>query len=139
MIAFGGARDQGQAGEAIAGLASFLKEDAQSPVQRLTPKDADFDSVIEFCAVIQGGHREIDIQALPAALRPQIGALGLADHEKVFAAGLGEEADIYDRRGIDRQSGVLVIVRPDQFVAGLLPINAYSELAGFFAPLIASG
>ena len=138
LIAFGGATDQGQAGEAIAGLASFLKEDAQSPMQRMTPKDADFDSVIEFCAVIQGGHREIDLQALPAALRPQIGALGLADHEKVFAAGLGEEADIYDRRGIDRQSGVLVIVRPDQFVAGLLPIKAHSELAGFFAPLIAS-
>ena len=35
-------------------------------------------------------------------------------------------------RGIDRQQGCLVVVRPDQHVAQVLPLDAYAELAAFF-------
>ena len=35
-------------------------------------------------------------------------------------------------RGIDREQGCMVIVRPDQYVAHLLPLDAHDELAGFF-------
>ena len=46
-----------------------------------------------------------------------------------FKAG----ADIFDMRGIDREQGCMVVVRPDQYVAHVLPLDAYAELADFFA------
>jgi phenol 2-monooxygenase len=36
-------------------------------------------------------------------------------------------------RGIDRDRGCLVVVRPDQYVAHILPLDAYSDLSAFFA------
>jgi phenol 2-monooxygenase len=50
----------------------------------------------------------------------------------MFCPDLGSGRDIFDLRGIDRQSGCIVIVRPDQYVAHVLPIEAHGELADFF-------
>jgi len=44
--------------------------------------------------------------------------------------GLG---DIYAMRGINRDQGCMVVVRPDQYVAHVLPLAARQELADFFA------
>jgi phenol 2-monooxygenase len=41
--------------------------------------------------------------------------------------------DILDLRQIDRGSGGLVVVRPDQTVALTLPLDGYDELDEFFA------
>ena len=35
-----------------------------------------------------------------------------------------------------RDQGALVVVRPDQYVSHVLPLDAYAELAAFFAPLL---
>ena len=35
-------------------------------------------------------------------------------------------------RGIDRARGCMVVVRPDQYVAHILPLDAHKELAAFF-------
>ena len=40
--------------------------------------------------------------------------------------------DIFDARGLSRD-GVVVVVRPDQYVAAVLPLEATDELADFFA------
>ena len=40
--------------------------------------------------------------------------------------------DIFELRGIDREQGCIVIVRPDQYVAHILPLDAHDALAGFF-------
>jgi phenol 2-monooxygenase len=45
----------------------------------------------------------------------------------------GTDQDIFDLRRIDRGSGALVVVRPDQYVALTLPLDGYDELDGFFA------
>ena len=52
------------------------------------------------------------------------------DWEKVYAAGNG--TDIFDERSISRD-GAVVVVRPDQYVAHVLPLTATEELAAFFA------
>src|SRR3954469_10677457 len=39
----------------------------------------------------------------------------------------------FDLRGIARTQGALVVVRPDQYVAHVLPLDAHGELAAFFA------
>ena len=41
-------------------------------------------------------------------------------------------SNIFDMRGIDRDTGCLIVVRPDQYVAHVLPLDAYDELAAFF-------
>ena len=35
-------------------------------------------------------------------------------------------------RGIDRNAGCMVVVRPDQYIAQVLPIDGYEELAKYF-------
>ena len=45
-------------------------------------------------------------------------------------------ADIFDQRGVDRAQGALVVVRPDQYIAHVLPLQAHAAhaaLAAFFA------
>ena len=41
--------------------------------------------------------------------------------------------DVFEMRGIDRSQGCIVVVRPDQYVAHVLPLDGYDALAGFFA------
>jgi phenol 2-monooxygenase len=68
---------------------------------------------------------------------PQTGPLGLTDWEKVYAAGPSawSDADIFVERALSRD-GVVVVVRPDQYVAAVLPLSATDELAAFFAQIM---
>jgi len=92
----------------------------------------DIDSVIDVRAVFQQGHRALAIEAMPAFLLPRKGRYGLHDYEKMFCPDLKSGHDIFDMRGIDRNGGCVVVVRPDQYVAHVLPLDAHAELAAFF-------
>jgi phenol 2-monooxygenase len=72
---------------------------------------------------------------VPVALRPRKGPLGLVDQEKVYCPDPRAE-DLFDLRGIDRDTGCVVVVRPDQHVAHVLPLDAHDELAGFLAGVL---
>lgn len=119
--------------ERLRALADFLAESPRSPIRRYTPAGADIDSVIDLRAIYQQAHRELAVDALPRMLLPRKGRFGLVDYEKVFCPAPGKGGDIFDLRGIDRARGALVIVRPDQYVANVLPLDAHGELADFFA------
>ncbi|GAB2826374.1 FAD-binding monooxygenase [Alpinimonas psychrophila] len=97
---------------------------------RFTPSAADPDAVLDVRAVFPQGHRELNLIDLHRVLRPQKGTLGLRDYEKAFAIDL-HGGDIYKARGIDPMVGALVIVRPDQYVAHVLPLDAVDELDAF--------
>ena len=120
----------------LSNLCAFLADDPASPVHRHTPPGSDIDSVIDVRAVLQQGFRDVDITDLPPLLRPTKGALGLVDYEKVFCADLTSGQDIFEMRGIDRTRGCIVIVRPDQYVAHILPLDAHAELAAYFAGVL---
>ncbi len=132
IFAFCPNEDPAQKESAINKLCSFLAGDAQSPIQRHTPSGADIDSVIDFRAIFQQGTRELALENLHAFLKPKKGKYGLVDYEKMFCTDLKNGADIFDLRNIDREKGCLVIVRPDQYVAHILPLDAHDELADFF-------
>jgi phenol 2-monooxygenase (NADPH) len=119
-------------GNKLRELAAFLSDAPNSPIRRFTPAGADSDSVIDLRAVFQQGHRELEVDALPPLLLPRKGRFGLIDYEKVFCVDGKNGADIFERRGIDRAQGALVVVRPDQYVANVLPLDAHDELAAFF-------
>lgn len=114
-------------------LLGWLADSPSSPIRRFTPAHADPDSVIDVRAIYQQGHRDIQLDALPSLLLPRKGRFGLIDYEKAFSADSGKGLDIFDQRGIDRAQGALVVVRPDQYVAHVLPLEARATLEGFFA------
>lgn len=133
LFAFAGAGDHGQAGAAVSKLCGFLEDAPNSPIRLYTKADEDIDALIDVRAVFQQGFRELAYDQMPSLLRPHKGRYGLCDYEKIFCADLKSGNDIFDMRGIDRAKGCVVIVRPDQYVAHVLPLDAHEELAAFFA------
>ncbi|MBD8043331.1 FAD-dependent monooxygenase [Arthrobacter sp. Sa2BUA2] len=126
--------DTARAGEAskVAALADWLQDAPDSPLAA-TPAGADRDAWFDVKVIYQQDHHGIDINAVPAVFKPEVGPFRLTDLGKVF--GADPEADIFDQRGLDR-GGVMVVVRPDQYVANVLPLSATAELGEFFAPLL---
>ena len=123
-------------GQRLRALAAFLADSPNSPIRRYSPPGADIDSVIDVRAVFQQGHRDLDVQALPSILLPRKGRFGLIDYEKAYCADDKNGPDIFDRRGIDREKGAIVVVRPDQYVSNVLPLDAHDELAAFFGQFL---
>jgi len=132
IFAFAGAGQPAASNSAIAALCNFLSQGRESPVRRYTPAGDDIDAVIDVRAVFQQDHRELAIETMPAFLLPQKGRYGLYDYEKMFCPDLKGGHDIFAMRGIDRDAGCIVVVRPDQYVAHVLPLDAYARLAAFF-------
>jgi phenol 2-monooxygenase len=123
-------------GQRLRELAAFLAESPNSPIRRFTPTGADIDSVIDVRAVFQQGHRDLKVEELPSILIPRKGCFGLIDYEKAYSPDLKKGPDIFDLRGIDREKGAMVIVRPDQYVSNVLPLDAHAELAAFFSQFL---
>ncbi len=116
-------------------LCAFLEASPASPVRRYTPAGADIDAVIDVRGILPHPHQEIALNEMPPLLRPAKGRYGLRDYEKLFCPDLKSGQDIFARRGIDRTAGCVVVVRPDQYVAHVLPLAAHDQLAAFFAPV----
>lgn|SRR5690625_3125199 len=117
-------------GTAVADLAAWLEDAEDSPITLFTPTGADIDSVFDAKVIYQQDYHDVDVNAVPSLFRPKVGAYGLTDWEKVYATI--PDDDFFAARGIDR-SGALVIVRPDMYVAHVLPLSARSEITEFFA------
>lgn len=113
---------------ALAAWARWMAGAADSPVHAHTPAGAQRDSVLDVKVVYQQRHTDVDLAAVPAVFLPRTGPFALVDHEKVFAAD--PQHDIFAERGIDRD-GCVVVVRPDQYVAAVLPLDATADLAAF--------
>ncbi|MDP5226435.1 MULTISPECIES: FAD-binding monooxygenase [Arthrobacter] len=128
--------DAPRAGEqsGVARLADWLTTAAGSPLAAQPAGDQDvwFDVKV----VYQQPHTEVDLMAAPAVFRPEVGPFGLHDLNKVYASAPG--ADIFEERGVSRD-GAVVVVRPDQYVSAVLPLDATEELEAFFAPILAAG
>ncbi|MFH8250635.1 FAD-dependent monooxygenase [Microbacterium sp. B2969] len=131
VYAFADAPAAGEA-SALADWAEWIAS-PESPVARFTPEGADVDAVFDVKAIYQQRHEDVDLTRVPAAFLPKSGPLGLTDWEKVYAAGPDgwRSLDIFAERELSRD-GVVVVVRPDQYVAAVLPLEATDELAAFF-------
>ncbi len=114
----------------VARWADWFKNAPDSPLQRFTPSEGDEDAVFDTKVIYQQRHSEVDINAVPDAFKPKVGPFRLTYYNSVFA--LHPETDIFAERSISRE-GAVVVVRPDQYVAQVLPLQATAELAEFFA------
>lgn len=132
IIAFADACDPGDPRSRLRTLCEFLAGAEESPVNRYTPVGADPDAVIDFRAVFQQHHQTLELDRMPRFLLPEKGQYGLTDREKIFCADLKPGLDIFELRGIDREKGCMVLVRPDQYVAHVLPLDGFEALSEFF-------
>jgi phenol 2-monooxygenase (NADPH) len=115
-------------------LCEFLESDA-SPIKRFMPAGADLDSVIDVRAIFQQGHRDLAVAKMPSVLLPKTGKFGLINYEKMFCRDL-KAGDIFELRGVNRETGCVVVVRPDQYVSHVLPLHGHEALADFFAGIL---
>ena len=137
LIAFAGRGDDGGTDSPLGKLCSYLASSPKSPIKRYTPAGADLDAVFDVRAVFQQSHHQLAITAMPELLFPRKGRYGLRDYEKAFCAMAGPNQNVADPgihvlRQIDRERGCLVVVRPDQYIAHILPLDATDALAAFF-------
>ncbi|MET0354275.1 MAG: 3-hydroxybenzoate 4-monooxygenase, partial [Plantibacter flavus] len=100
----------------------------ESPL-RAVPDGVRADDWFDVKIVYQQRHTDIDLGAVPPVFLPRVGPFDLVDYEKVYARH--PDVDIFAERGVDR-AGAVVVVRPDQYVAHVLPLTATAELAAFF-------
>jgi phenol 2-monooxygenase len=120
-------------GSALNALCEHLATSPDSVLRLITPEGADADSVFDLRAVLQQPHREVRVEDLHTLLLPRKGRYGLIDYEKAFTSDAA--TDIFDERCVDRERGALVVVRPDQYVAHVLPLDAHAELNAFLRPI----
>jgi phenol 2-monooxygenase len=132
LYAFAGQDDTGNEGGAIDRLCSWLETDTRSPLRRFTRENASIDALFDLRAIFQQDFRSLNYEEMPSLLRPAKGRFGLRDFEKVFCVDHKLGDDIYSMRGIDRKGGCLIVVRPDQYIAQILPLDGFDELSRFF-------
>jgi phenol 2-monooxygenase (NADPH) len=132
IFAFAGSDDPASSNFAIRRLCEFLANNADSPVRKYTRLDSDIDAVIDVRAVFQQAHDQLSIEAMPPLLLPRKGRYRLRDYEKIFCADTKGSHDIFEIRGIDRTAGCMLVVRPDQYIAHVLPLDGCGELTSFF-------
>jgi phenol 2-monooxygenase len=99
-------------------------------LRAVTAPEADLDSLLDVRAVLQLPLHQVVLEELPSVLLPRKGRHGLIDYEKAFTTD--PKADIFEARGIDRERGALVVVRPDQFVAHIFPLDGTQPMNDFF-------
>ncbi len=129
--------DAAQAGpdSAVADFADWISSAPNSPFAALRDGVEKHDW-FDLKVIYQQEHAGVDIAKVPSVFFPRVGPFELIDYELVYATDPQE--DIFELRGVDR-SGAVVVVRPDQYVAAVLPISATAQLAEFFAPLLLAG
>ncbi|WP_275426907.1 hypothetical protein [Marinomonas primoryensis] len=93
------------------------------------------DAIINLQAVFQEPHRDIEVANIHPLLQPSKDLYGLKDYEKVYSAKSAEGC-FYEKRGVDKEEGGIIIVRPDQYVAEILPLDDYQSVANFFEKIL---
>jgi phenol 2-monooxygenase (NADPH) len=111
-------------------LCEFLESEA-SPIKRFTPTGVDPDFVFDVRAIFQQSHLDLSVDRMPSILLPRKGRFGLIDYEKMFCPDPNAE-DIFELRGVNRATGCMVVVRPDQYVSHVLPLHEHDALISFF-------
>lgn len=116
--------------QALNEWATWMLNNNQSPVNKYTPKGKDIDSIFDIKVIYPQKPAEIEITNVPKLFLPTVGPWQLIDYEKAYA--LHKDVNIFETRGIGKE-GAVIVVRPDQYVAHVLPLSATDELTTFFA------
>lgn len=101
--------------------AAWMMDSPDSPINLFTPDGQQVDTVFDVKVIYPQPASEFDVSVVPELFLPRTGPFELIDYEKVFADR--PEESIFEARGIDPSAGAIVLVRPDQYVANVLPLD----------------
>ena len=84
--------------------------------------------------IYQQDYTEVETADVPSVFKPKKQPLAITDINKIFAAGTVDKraTDIFAERGVSSE-GAVVVVRPDMYVAAVLPLDGAEALTEFFA------
>lgn len=102
--------------------------------QRHTPA-GDTDALFDVRAIYPVAHETVSIPSCPAGFKPLVGKYEIEYWEKIY--GVLPDRSIFEERGISSE-GAVVVVRPDQYVAGIFGLNDTAQLAAFLNPIFDS-
>ncbi len=103
--------------------------------KRHTPADGNEDGTFEVQVVYQQNYRDFEVTDVPSVFRPRTGTFKVELWDNIWAAHPQGAGDIFDARGISRE-GAVVVVRPDQYVAAVLPLGDHEALDAYFAQVL---
>ena len=115
-------------------LAEKLLHDPRSPFVQFRKEGDDISTLIEPNVIYQSEYTTFTCPEVPEIFRPPVGELGLDYWEKIYS--VIPENNIFDVRGISKD-GAVVIVRPDQYVAAVLPLNDFEGICAYFEGALA--
>ncbi|WP_165242663.1 FAD-dependent monooxygenase [Corynebacterium lizhenjunii] len=105
---------------------------AREILAQFTPEGADENAYFDVKVIYQQtNHHDYEVLDAPALFRPRNGKHSVPNWENVFNA-LPGELDVFKARGISRE-GAVVIVRPDQYVGAVLPLDDPAAVGEYFA------
>ena len=110
-------------------FAEWLESDAASPLVGADVAGRRRRDWFDVSVTFQQNHLDFELRDAPRVFRPDYGPFGLMQFDRVYSVDPG--MDIFEERAISRD-GAVVVVRPDQYVAQVLPLDATDELAAFF-------
>ncbi|MGM5595697.1 FAD-dependent monooxygenase [Corynebacterium glucuronolyticum] len=108
-------------------------EAVEDTVRRYTPADADDNAVFDIKVIYQQEHGSFETFDAPDLFYPTMGKFNLTLLDNVWAAI--PDDDIFTGRSISRD-GAVVIVRPDQYVGAVLPLDRPDLVADYFDGLL---
>ncbi|OAL20985.1 hypothetical protein AYO22_08405 [Fonsecaea multimorphosa] len=122
----------------LKGLCQYL-DSASSFLRTYTPDNEKLDSVIEVLTIHAASRSKLELSDLPEILHPFDPKLG-DDYWKCFVNNnAGEEGafdDAYERWGVDKKQGCLVVVRPDQHVSFICGVEEIDQVARYFDQIL---
>ncbi|QGU08680.1 Pentachlorophenol 4-monooxygenase [Corynebacterium occultum] len=110
--------------------AEWMDQDPESPLNRFTPTEGDRNARFDIKAIYQQHYHDFELFDAPELFFPRVGPFQLQNWENVWSSL--KEDDYFEARGISRD-GAIIVVRPDQHVAAVLPLDDTAALAEFFA------
>ena len=99
-------------------------------IAKYTPERADENALVDVKVIYQQHHHTYEHADAPRIFRPLNGRYKITNWENVWNAD--KDQDIFDARGISRD-GAVVIVRPDQYVGAVLPLDEPELVDAYFA------
>ncbi|MGD7002561.1 FAD-dependent monooxygenase [Corynebacterium halotolerans] len=109
--------------------AEWMQHDPQSPLRRFTPEDGDDNAVFDIKVIYQQHYHDYDLFDAPEVFLPRVGPYRLQNLENVWSSL--HDDDFFNARGISRE-GAIVVVRPDQYVSAVLPLDDTAALKELF-------
>jgi phenol 2-monooxygenase len=105
-------------------------DSAASVVSRFTPRGAPRNSVIEIYTIHSNTREQLDMQDFPApSLYPPYGYDAIYADAPTYHSGHGLA---YDKYGIDKNHGAIVVVRPDGYVGLVCNLEDTKQIDAYF-------